>query len=131
MGNPITVNPSGKSGIADKEEKNMLITDKMHRRSSLMSSDKKDLVEHIILLEHNNKVLNDTLNQQAENFKTLLKEYQFKDISLLEKCGTCGANITLMASINTETNRTMLVKQCLKCGNYPLVEMADITDLIS
>ena len=52
-----------------------------------------------------------------------------KDITLIEKCDTCGSNITLMESINTDTNRTMLVKRCLKCGNYPLVEIADITDI--
>lgn len=106
----------------------MLIIEKVHKRTSLMSKKKKELVDHIMFLEHNNNVLNDTLNQQAENFKILLKEHQFKDVPLLEKCGTCGSDITLMASINTETNRTMLVKRCLKCGNYPLVEIADITD---
>lgn len=52
-----------------------------------------------------------------------------RDIKLIEKCSTCDSNITLMESINTDTDRTMLVKRCLKCGNYPLVEIADITDI--
>lgn len=52
----------------------MLITDKIHKQSSLMTSKKKDLVEHIMLIEHNNKVLQDTLDQQAENFKKLCED---------------------------------------------------------
>jgi len=106
----------------------MLQIEKEHKMSSLMSYKKEDLVNKIMSLEHNNNVLHNTLDQQAENFKTLLAESQFKDIKLLEACNTCGANITLMASINTDTDRTMLVKRCLKCGNYPLVEIADITE---
>jgi len=52
-----------------------------------------------------------------------------KDIILMEKCTACGFNITLMASVNMDTNRIMLVKRCLKCGNYPIEEIADITDV--
>jgi len=47
----------------------MLQIEKEHKRSTLMSNKKKDLVDQIMYLEHNNNVLHDTLNQQAENFK--------------------------------------------------------------
>lgn len=36
-----------------------------------MSSKKKALVDQIMYLEHNNNVLQDTINQQANNFKKL------------------------------------------------------------
>lgn len=50
------------------------------------------------------------------------------DIKLLEKCGNCGENITLMESISVERSglngTSWLVKRCLKCGNYPVIEVA-------
>jgi hypothetical protein len=49
-------------------------TDFIHRRSSLMTTDKKELVDHIMLLEHNYQAAQDRLNQQAENFLKLCKE---------------------------------------------------------
>ena len=52
----------------------MLQIEKEHKRSSLMSSKKKDLVEQIMYLEHNNNALNDRVNQQVENFKIIQKE---------------------------------------------------------
>jgi hypothetical protein len=52
----------------------MLQIEKEHKRSTLMSSKKKDLVDQIMYLEHNNNVLNDRVNQQAENFKTIQRE---------------------------------------------------------
>jgi hypothetical protein len=111
------------------KQKDIIQIEKEHKKSALMSRKKKDLVDLIMCLEHNNNVLHDTINRQVENFKVLLSENQIKDIALLEKCNICGANITLMASINVETNKIMLVKRCLSCGSYPLVEVADITDI--
>jgi len=39
-----------------------------------MSSNKKDLVEQIMRLKHNNNVLEDTINQQVINFKKIQKD---------------------------------------------------------
>lgn len=36
-----------------------------------MSAKKKDLVDQVMWLEHNNNVLNNTLDQQAKNFEVL------------------------------------------------------------
>jgi hypothetical protein len=69
----------GSTGITDKEEQCMLIIEKLHKRTSLMSKKKNELVDHIMFLEHNNNVLNDTLNQQAENFKAIQSE-QFQKL---------------------------------------------------
>ncbi|GEM_PF-6646095 len=52
----------------------MLQIEKEHKRSTLMTSKKKDLVDQIMYLEHNNNVLNDTLNQQTKNFNTLIQQ---------------------------------------------------------
>lgn len=49
-----------------------------------------------------------------------------EDIKLLETCKYCGEHITLMESINTETGKLMLVKRCLNCGRYPLVEVIEV-----
>jgi len=58
-----------------------------------------------------------------------------KDMELTEKCPRCGGNITLMASIGVNADRsdpddmkTFLVKRCLNCGEYPLVEVVKIAE---
>jgi rRNA maturation protein Nop10 len=51
-----------------------------------------------------------------------------KDLKLLETCPVCGNNITLMSSINTDADKTMLVKRCLSCGSYPLEEVAELAN---
>lgn len=49
----------------------MLQIEKEHKRSTLMSAKKKDLADQVMRLEHNNNVLEDTINQQVENFKLI------------------------------------------------------------
>lgn len=49
-----------------------------------------------------------------------------EDIKLLETCSNCGKNITLMESINVDTGKLWLVKRCLNCCAYPLVEVVKI-----
>jgi len=56
---------------------------KMHSMSTLMSTPKKELVEHIMFLEHSNRVQWETLNQQAINFEILLKEERRKFVKEL------------------------------------------------
>ncbi len=48
--------------------------EKEHRKTTLMQWTKEQLIEHIMCLEHNNNVLHDTIDQQAQNFKELLKK---------------------------------------------------------
>ena len=50
-----------------------MIIEKEHKKETLMNKTKKELVEHIMCLEHNNNVLHETLEQQAKNFETLEK----------------------------------------------------------
>nr|WP_288829951.1 DUF551 domain-containing protein [uncultured Clostridium sp.] len=52
----------------------MLQIEKEHKRSTLMTAKKKVLVDQIMYLEHNNNVLHNTLNQQAENFNALQQQ---------------------------------------------------------
>jgi len=52
------------------------------------------------------------------------------DILLLETCPKCGKHITLMESINTDNQELWLVKRCLSCGQYPVIEIVEIRDQI-
>ena len=42
--------------------------EKEYKKSTLMNWKKEDLVEHILCLIHNNNVLHDTLDTQAQNY---------------------------------------------------------------
>ena len=55
---------------------------------------------------------------------------EMNDILLLETCPKCGKHITLMESINTDNQELWLVKRCLSCGQYPVVEIVEIRDQI-
>lgn len=60
--------------------------------STLMGMTKKDIIEQLRIAEHNFKAMEETVNQQAENFKKLLVEerkhgHWTKD----NKCSECGA----------------------------------------
>lgn len=52
----------------------MLQIEKEHKRTTLMTAKKKDLVDQLMYLEHNNNVLHNILNQQAENSNTLQQQ---------------------------------------------------------
>ena len=47
-----------------------------------------------------------------------------KDILLAETCEKCGKPLTLMESINMDTDALMLVKRCLSCYGRPVEEVA-------
>lgn len=49
--------------------------EKEHQHSTLMNKSKIELANYIMTLEHNNNVLHDTIDTQAENFKELLNKY--------------------------------------------------------
>jgi transcription elongation factor Elf1 len=51
-----------------------------------------------------------------------------RDVKLLETCAACGEQLTLMESVNTGTNKIMLVKRCLHCGSYPVTEIAEVKE---
>jgi rRNA maturation protein Nop10 len=53
-----------------------------------------------------------------------------KDIKLLEKCPKCGEHLTLMESININTDALWLVKRCLNCYGYPVEEVIRVMDKI-
>lgn len=69
-----------------------------HKKSSLMSKTKEELAEQVMRLEHNNNVLHNTIDQQAENFAMLeekaVKEFANKVVERLEEahinCFTTG-----------------------------------------
>ena len=95
-----------------------MLIEKVHKRTSLMSSKKKDLVDHIMYLEHNNNVLNDTLNQQAENFKKV--------------CETCSGRMIAICTDNSHTWRNVLTlgkeyfvlkKYDDSHAGYPMIEI--------
>jgi hypothetical protein len=50
-----------------------------------------------------------------------------KDILLKELCKSCETNLTLMGSTNVQTNKPMLVKRCLVCGQHPVEEVIAIS----
>ena len=60
--------------------------------STLMGMTKKEIIEQLRIAEHNFKAMEETVNQQAENFIKLLAEerkhgHWIKD----NKCSECGA----------------------------------------
>lgn len=60
--------------------------------STLMGMTKKEIIEQLRIAEHNFRAMEETVNQQAENFKKLLAEerkhgHWTKD----NKCSECGA----------------------------------------
>ena len=52
----------------------MLIIEKEHKQSTLMSKTKKELVKHIMFIEHNNNVLNERIEIQARYVEKLLNK---------------------------------------------------------
>ena len=71
----------------------MLQIEKEHKRLTLMNRKKKDLVDQIMCLEHNNNVLHDMLNQQAENFKKICEDCKNKE-NKTKICDICNKEIT-------------------------------------
>lgn len=57
----------------------MLQIEKEHREFVLMNWTKKRLVEQIMCLEHNNNVLQDTVNTQYENYLKLVADAEQKN----------------------------------------------------
>lgn len=49
-----------------------------------------------------------------------------QDIKLLETCGKCGANLTLMESQRHPEGDMWLVKRCLECGGHPVEEVVKL-----
>jgi len=48
--------------------------EKEYKRKTLMGWTKKELADRIMVLEHNNNVLHETIDQQAKNFMEMMKE---------------------------------------------------------
>lgn len=60
--------------------------------STLMGMTKKEIIEQLRIAEHNFRAMEETVNQQAENFKKLLaEERQHGHWTKDNKCSECGA----------------------------------------
>lgn len=55
--------------------------EKEHKKETLMKWKKEKLVDLILTLEHNNNVLHDTVDTQAENFKKMVEELEKEKIA--------------------------------------------------
>jgi hypothetical protein len=96
----------------------MLQIEKEHKRSTLLTSKKEDLVNQIMYLEHNNNVLNDTLNQQAENFKKLCEDCKMsenKELKTLQKAFDKACEESTDSSCPNEFD----LYECEKCIDCP------------
>lgn len=96
----------------------MLIIEKEHKRSSLMSSKKKDLVDQLMWVEHNNNVLHDTINQQSENFKKICKDCKMsenKELETLKKAFDMACEESADSSCPNEFD----LYECENCMDCP------------
>lgn len=60
--------------------------------STLMGMTKKDIIEQLRIAEHNFRAMEETVNQQAENFiKLLAEERKHGHWTKDNKCSECGA----------------------------------------
>lgn len=60
--------------------------------STLMRMTKKEIIEQLRIAEHNFKAMEETVNQQAENFiKLLAEERKHGHWTKDNKCSECGA----------------------------------------
>lgn len=60
--------------------------------STLMGMTKKEIIEQLRIAEHNHRAMQETLNQQAENFiKLLAEERKHGHWTKDNKCSVCGA----------------------------------------
>lgn len=60
--------------------------------STLMGMTKKEIIEQLRIAEHNFKAMEETVNQQAENFiKLLAEERKHGHWTKDNKCSECGA----------------------------------------
>lgn len=59
--------------------------------STLMRMTKKEIIEQLRIAEHNFKAMEETVNQQAENFiKLLAEEHEHGHWTKDNKCSVCG-----------------------------------------
>ena len=47
---------------------------KLHKRSTLMNWTRRELVDHIMMLEHNNQVMEETFEQQYKNCMQIIRD---------------------------------------------------------
>ena len=60
--------------------------------STLMGMTKKEIIEQLRIAEHNFQAMEETVNQQAENFiKLLAEEHKHGHWTKDNKCSECGA----------------------------------------
>lgn len=81
----------------------MMIIEKEHKQSALMSRTKKQLVEHIMYIEHNNNALNETINQQYINCMNLLNNKWIPCSKRLPK----GNGLVCLVTVLLEENKVV------------------------
>lgn len=83
--------------------------------STLMGMTKKEIIEQLRIAEHNFKAMEETVNQQAENFIKLLEEERKHGHWINGyKCSVCGMHRAIdngAYRIGTKDN-----KYCFRCG---------------
>ena len=85
--------------------------EKEHKQRTLMRWSKRELVEHIMVLEHNNNVLHETIHQQFINFSEMMKEKTAKWIAKDDK----GNGVCSMC--NRQDKIDPLATHCRYCGS--------------
>lgn len=60
---------------------------KTHKRSTLMNWTRRELVDHIMMLEHNNRVMEETFEQQYKNCMQLIRDMDIFNKTYKERHG--------------------------------------------
>lgn len=67
--------------IHPEERRRGMKIEKEHKKETLMNWKKEKLVDWVLALEHNNNVLHDTVDTQAENFKKMVERSEKEKIA--------------------------------------------------
>lgn len=99
--------------------------EKEHALSTLMTYNKKELAERVYMLERNNNSLHETIDQQAENFIQITKDWRpVRRGKWIEACFDDGYDSAATCSLCEESTcfygrcENDLPPFCSKCGAY-------------
>lgn len=60
---------------------------KLHKKSTLMNWTRRELVDHIMMLEHNNQVMEETFEQQYKNCMQIIRDMDIFNKTYKERHG--------------------------------------------
>ena len=60
---------------------------KLHKRSTLMNWTRRELVDYIMMLEHNNQVMEETFEQQYKNCMQIISDMNILNKTYKERHG--------------------------------------------